>query len=539
MRRPILIFTPLVIAFAVALLLTMSATATTWSDPAEIANPAKRPDVAIDANGEIHFVWINPDRGTIQYRHCTAVDTCDNAEKLPNLDGDATSPALALDSQNRPNVVWEQVKGKKHTIYFSRRDAGVWTDPVAYSNQPESVLPDIAIGSDDVTQVVYESVQNNGRAIYYVTEPSSQLPSPPRLVELELLQPEDKVASGRNVRIAVDGDNHAHVVWNTAKRPFAIKYVYQDSNGNFVAPKIVADKNQDQTPDLSIDAETNRVGIIWETRKNDRAAFVLLENGVEVFRKNNVEGGFDTVRRPRLATDCGGNFHLVFQREKSDKSDWNIYYREFDPNTETFTDPLRLTESQKDDAMPALTTTDKGVLAFITGRGGILNAMQAEIDTVCHGQPTPTPTLSPTIPSSGWEHIANHDARIVYTQAWNTVDNTKASDGNFARCETNNRCQKGASAKIEFTGGTRIEWETAYANTFGKADVLVDGKVFERVDLCSLNKKSAKPKFGVRTYILSGDANTAHSLEIKFIGHSNCSDVRRDYVAVDGFNILR
>lgn len=527
------------LACAVALLLTVTVSATTWGDPAEIASPAKRPAVAMDANGEIHFVWTNPERGTLWYRHCTAVDACDDAERLPNLDGDALSPALALDSQNRPNVVWEQVKGKKHTIYFSRRDAGTWSDPVAYSNQPESVLPAIAIGSDDVTQVVYESVQSNGRAIYYVTEPDNQLPGPPTLVELELLSPDEKVANGRNVRIAVDGNNRAHVVWNLARRPFGVKYTYQDGSGNFVPSKIVADNNQDQTPDIAIDAETNRVGIIWETRRNDRAAFLLLENGVEVFRKNNVEGGFDTVRRPRLAADCGGKFHIVFQREKSDKSDWNIYYREFNPTDESFTDPLRLTQSQKDDAMPALAASQKGVLAFITGRGRILNAMQADIDTLCHGQPTPTPTLSPTIPASGWEHIPNHDARIVYTKEWKTIDHTKASDGNFARCEKDNRCEKGASAKISFTGGTRIEWETAYANTYGKADVLIDGSAFERVDLCALNRNSSKPKFGVRTYILSGDANTEHSLEIKFVGHSNCSDVRRNYVAVDGFNILR
>lgn len=538
MRRPILlsIFAS-GIALAFVMLLTFSVSATMWTDPFRVSDLAKRPAAAIDSTGEMYFVWANPNRNVLQYRHCAAPDTCDAIEQLPKLTGAARAPALALDSQQRPHVVWEQVAAKKHTVYFSRRDAGTWSDPIALSDQPRSIQPALALDADDAAHVVYESIQQNGRAIYYVTQSSNQAPRPPRLLDLETVDDSEKIAGGRNARIAVDGNKRAHVVWNLVRRPFGVKYTFQDANGDFGAPQVIADGGRAQTPDISIDRETNRVGIVWEARKSNRAAFVLLENGVEIFRKKNV--GPEVARRPRLAADCGGRFHIVYQRAKTLKDEWDIFYRQFDPTNNSFSAPLRLSPSKKNDIQPTIAANKAGIVAFVTGKGGVLNARQADIEGICYGDPTPTPTLTPTVPTTGWEHIPNHDGRIVYVNAWKTVDAAKASDGNFARCETDGKCKKDSSAKLEFTGGMRIEWETAYANTYGRADVLIDDKVFERVDLCKLNQKSSKPKFAKRTYILSGDATTAHSIEIKFIGHSNCSAVKKNYVAIDGFNILR
>lgn len=537
MHRRFLPLLPLFAALVVTLLLALSASATSWSDPFDVANSAKRPDVAIDSNGEMHFVWVDAKTKTVGYRHCAGSGTCDEQETLPELDGRAMSAALAVDSENRPTVVWEQKKGKKHSIYLARRSESGWGEATLISDQPVSILPDIAIGSDDVSKVVYESVQKSGRAIYLVTF-GETLTSRPQLVDLETVNAPQKVANGRNVRLAVDAENNPHIVWNLAKRPFGVKYTYM-SGGAFVSPKIVGDMHNDKAPDIAIDPETNRVGIVWETRSNDRAAFILLQDGVEVLRKYNVEGGFDTVRRPRIAADCGGKFHIVFQRAKSNRSDWNVYYRQFEPTSGVLGAVIQLTNSQKDDAMPAFAAGEYGLLGFITGGGGKLSGTRAEIEGLCHGAPTPTATLSPTVPAFGWEHIPNQDPRIRYTNDWKVIDATNASDGNFARCETDGKCKKDSAAELTFTGGTRIEWETAYANTYGKVDVFVDGKIFERVDLCDLNKKSAKPKFNVRTYILRGDSLTEHTLRIQFVGDSNCSDGKKGYVAIDGFNILR
>ena len=530
MRRFNLYLIPLVAAFTAALFLTLSVSATTWDSSFQIATTAKYPATAIDSQGGMHFVWVNPDKDRMQYTHCTTARTCDAPETLPNPSGTPNHPALAINTQDQPVIVWEQHKGSTSTIYYSRRANGSWQTPLALSNQRQSVRPDVAIDSTDLAHVAYEAVLESGRAVYYVTTDGTVLRAP-LLVETENIAA-TKITKGRNVSIAVNGDNLAHIVWNLATAPYGVKYTWQNPNGTFVYPKIVSEGQKDQTPDITIDRETNRVGIVWETRKNNRAAMMILENQVEVYRKYDVEGGLDIVRLPRIAVDCGGRMQIAFQRKKPGTGDWNIYARQFDPVTRNYTAPVVLPTTQQKSTTPALAANRFALITYLTGANGKMNAQRGNISGVCHGEPTPTPTYSAS------EHVPNLDPRIKYTQVWTTLYNVKASEENFARCGSTAKCKSGSSAKLAFVGGTRIEWETAYAKNFGKVLVLLDNKPFEVVDLCKPNKDSNAPRFAKRTYVLTGNASTPHSIEIRATGDTDCADSTSAYFVVDGFNIF-
>src|SRR5436190_8927895 len=121
MRRFSLVLLPIVLALTFAFVLTWSVSATAWSAPFKVSNPAKHPAVAIDSDGEMYFVWVNPDKLILQYRHCAAADTCDAVEKLPKLEGEASAPAIALNSLGQPTVVWSQEKGTGATLQLSVR----------------------------------------------------------------------------------------------------------------------------------------------------------------------------------------------------------------------------------------------------------------------------------------------------------------------------------------------------------------------------------------------------------------------------------
>jgi hypothetical protein len=58
-------------------------------------------------------------------------------------------------------------------------------------------------------------------------------------------------------------------------------------------------------------------------------------------------------------------------------------------------------------------------------------------------------------------------------------------------------------------------------------------------DLCDSNCSSVKPKFGVHTYVHSGNQNTQHSIKIVASGHASCTQGNKNFIAIDGFNILR
>lgn len=538
MRRIYLTGAIVVILAIVTLGFTLSASATSWSNSFFVDESAKNSDVAIDANGGLHFVWLTSPGGRLEYRHCSDANTCDAIEKLPKIKGDAVALALALDSQDRPNVVWEQRKGQDSAIYYSRRNDGGWSEPDKISDGLPSHLPDIAIGGDDVKHIVFESVRGDSRAVYHGTRGGNS--NTLQVIELESAAASNRVSGGRNVRVAVDSKGRAHMVWNSESNPPRIKYAYQRADGAFVTPIVVADQNRAQAPDLAIDLETNRVGIIWETRADELASFAFYRNGEQLFRRSNITGGYDSVRRPRLAADCGGRFHLVFQRQRLIQTDWNIYHRVFNPADEMFSTTERITQSDTDDAAPVIAATNFIAIGYNVADNTSVQAMRGELDSVCYGEPTPVPTPFPTQPPTGeWEHIPNHDARIVYTKGWQTFDANKASEENYARCQKGGACKKNSSAELVFTGGTRVEWVTAYASNYGRADVYIDGEAFEIVDLCAPNRNSGKPKFGVRTYILDGNENTPHSIKIVAVGHTSCSSVNKNFVAVDGFNILR
>lgn len=538
MRRTFPLFAAFLLALTLVLVLTFMVSAAGWSDPFAVAGPGTRPDIALDANGEMYFVWTNPKTDVIQYRHCTSTASCDATETLPNLAGTARAPAIALDSNKRAVVVWEQIKSNHHTIYLSQR-TGTWSQPTALSTQHDSEFPDIAIGDNDVSHVVYQSVQDNGDALYYVESVGGHAVNS-QLLDLDDTANVQKIAQGRRVHVAVDTNNHAHVVWDRGHAPFKVYYTFQQNGGTFHSKFTIGKDLADQSAELAVDPTTNHVGIVWETRHGNHAAFVLLVNGGQLFRQFGVEGGMTIIRSPHIAADCSGKFHIAFQRARNDLSDWNIYYRSFNPTDDTFTGVVRVTTSQKDDAMPSIAATNSTAIAFVHGGGNVQGTTQALAISCPNGGPTPTPTLSPTPPTTGTEHVANDDARIQYVKAWKTLANSKASDGNFARCDTRQKCSETASAELDFSGGMRVEWETAYANTLGDALVYLDGKPFERVDLCELNKHSDKLKFAKRTYILSGNAGTSHSIKIVAMGsHSKCTQNDANFVVIDGFNILR
>lgn len=537
MRRIYLTCVMVALAAVVTLLLALRVSATTWGDSFYVDAPAKNPDIAIDSTGGMHLVWWNSKRDRIQYRYCADANSCDAAETLPELEGNAFDPALALDPQGRPHVVWEQHKNSKSIIYYSRRNNTAWTKPARISEGGQSALPDIAIGSDGVKHIVYESVESNGRRIYHVARGGGS--NSLQLIELSNAEPSGQVASGRKVRVALDSRNRAHLVWNTTGNSTRVKYSYQNAGGTFVTPLVVADRGQAQAPDLAIDRETDRVGIVWETGKDKLASFALYRNGDPLFVQTDVTGISELVRHPSLAADCGGRFHIVFAGQQLIQTDWNIYHRVFDPVNESFTPTERVTDSTTDDTSPVIATTNLVALAYSVVDTNSVHAQRGESSLSCDDSPTPVPTASPTAPPDGWEHIPNQDARIHYARGWNTLDSNNASEGNYARCQKDGKCRENASAELVFTGGTRIEWVTAYASNYGKADVYIDGKAFEVVDLCAPNRNSVKPKFATRTYILPGNAKTQHTIKIVAVGHSGCSDVNKNFVVVDGFNILR
>jgi hypothetical protein len=586
-----------------AFLLPLTTSAASWNAPYKLGDGGTKPAVAIDSQGNIHYVWWDPTTKVIRYAVCGGLDkaSCSAPETLPNNGGASFYPNIAIDPQDRANVVWESKDSGSYSVFWSRRENDTWSAIKKVSSEPYAELPDIAIGPQGIIHVVYQSKQDNTGYVYYVesrdgfgsatkTEIAAAVSDAPIGVAAEnnLVPEGQQLTNGLYPRVTADNNDLAHVVWN-APSPYGIYYRIQQPTGKFGTTITVSTGHKDQTPDITF-SPNGSVGILWGTYDNFNAAFAEYDNGQADFKKYDVDGGLEQSLWPRVGVDCSGLYWFAFQGKVTADGNWDIFARTYNAATNKFGKRVTIGNTNAQEQTPAIAATHIGAIVYANTSSGSAMGSTTNLGITCGTSPTatatdtpnatatntstptatntnapnatatstatathtPTATFTPTnaptntptatstaVIGSGTEHIPANDPRIAYDGKWRAFKTKKATDGLYKRCGGKRTCKKNWSATLNFIGGTRVEWETVYAQTYGKAQVIIDGKLFEQIDLCKLNPKSAFPKFGVRTYLLAGDESTPHTIKIRALGRrSNCSPYTSKYVSVDGFNIV-
>lgn len=580
-----------------AFLLPLTASATNWSEPFPLGKGALKPSVAIDSEGNQHYVWWNPGDARVQYSMCTGTggNGCSSPIDLPSQ-GNSYYPSIAIDPDDRPNVVFETKVGgdEGYATFWTRREGG-WTSAVKISNEPYAELPDIAIGPKGHIHVTYQSKQGTTAYVYYTEstdgfsfsaaeELDASQSSAPLSTFAELarkgqdlaLTPEgDNLSNGLYPRVAADKNDRAHVAWNAPAPNYGIRYRFQESGG-WSGTVSVNDGQKDQTPDITI-SPTGSVGIIWGTYDDFNAAFAEFKGTNRENFVSDIDGGLAQSLWPKLSVDCVGKFHFVFQGKSSPSSNWNIYYRNYNPANNSLGDRETIASIGNQEQTPVIATTDIAAIIYANTDLNIADAATADLGISCNPptatptktvkpSKTPTATTSPTptetntlepgvTPSATptatntppFEHVRDGDARIQYVVkktpvSWKQKNDSKASDGEYRICNTANGgtgCKPASNVQlnIELQPGSRIEWETAYANNFGKARIFMDEDILAILNMCRRNKTSSTPKFGTLSWDVPNDGKTHHfSIGVPpKVPPCSVNDDR--LIVVDGFNI--
>ncbi len=152
-------------------------TTTGWSAPLNLSQnplPSKDADIGIDSQDHIHVVWSDGYYGTMDIFH-------------REFDGFAWLPIdtvfqgyysyseirMVIDSQDRIHITWQDYGnfGAMHEIGYSVFDGFSWSEPENISNYPEesSTNPDIALDGNDHPHIVWGQVVDPGniKEIYY------------------------------------------------------------------------------------------------------------------------------------------------------------------------------------------------------------------------------------------------------------------------------------------------------------------------------------------------------------------------------------
>jgi hypothetical protein len=566
------------------LLLPLTVSAAGWSAPFPLGTGYYKPAVGIGTDGSVHYIWANPTNWVIQYVKCGNLNqnSCGSTETLSSP-GAAYYPTIAMDANNNPNVAFESKDntGNVYSVYYTKRSNGGWSNPSRVSNEPRSEVPDIAIGGDGGINIIYQSKDASGNgSIYYVRGTSSgQFQTPtllqqvksdtplPTLAEVGLYGENagGKAPTGNNLaagfypRIAADKAGNAYAVWQElATTGYGIDFTYQTGGSNWSRIQKIGGNHKDQTPDVAVNAN-NSVGIVWAMYDTALNSISLAEfdNGVQDFIQLNVDGGLDNSFFPKVAADCQGTFHFVYEGRNLGNS-YDIFHATYNPSNNQIGGRETIANSNYGEETPAIAVTNVAAIVYNNSGAKITDASTNNLNLTC-GTPSPTntPTATsttnpnitptPTTTPGGQIWVPNTSSSITYKKGWKKYSNSKATDGNYTRCETGGICVRGSGAKIVVPDGyTRVQVYTARALTYGRMNIWInDGvdnnnKPSASFDMCTAG---LTPKFitGAK-YTFTVPPRSDHlprTLEIGGSGkHTTCSPYDTSYVSVDGFMIL-
>jgi len=291
------------------------------------AGDSKYPAIAVDSNNHIHVVWEDKTPGNcdIYYKKSTNGGTSWTVKKLSYNSGDSNYPAIAIDSNNHIHVVWADKTPSNYEIYYKRSTNGgtSWTVKRLTYNSGSSYFPRIAINTFNHIHVVWMDYTPGNSEIYYKKSTNNGTSWTTKKLTYN---------SGSSIfpDIAINSNNHIYVLWGDST-PGTDQLYYKKSTNNgtsWTTNRLTYTyDNSSNHPSIAIDSN-NHIHVVWEEGYVPliyNLYYMKSTDGganwhIEPFFAN---GGFSLV--PRTAADSTNFIHVVWYNDITGKSE--IYYR--------------------------------------------------------------------------------------------------------------------------------------------------------------------------------------------------------------------
>lgn len=277
----------------------------TWSSPVNLSEGVRttEPQIAING-GRIHVIWRGTD-GLYYRQHSEGFWS----PALVILPSPPTYPALAIaaDTQGRAHVLFTSLAGSpSHTapsLMYTVGQGDEWSEPVTLSTQSGAGNIDIAVDSQDRPHVVWDQY---GVALYRFQNGVNWSP-PTFIFVVRTGQPDPAVAIGAADR--------AQVVWSKpfgSPPPFGPPGVWHAGwdGAGFGDPQAVADGGRESSLSLVADA-AGRLTVAWTEESDDGSRIFTVTREAGVWQ-NPISVGSAGSTLPRVVAGADGTRHLVF-----------------------------------------------------------------------------------------------------------------------------------------------------------------------------------------------------------------------------------
>ena len=335
----------------------------TWTSGA-----SESPAIAIDSSDKLQVVWFDyaPGNWEIYYKRSTdGGATWSAVKRLTWTSGDSFAPAVAVDSSNSIHVVWYDNTPGHYEIYYRRSPDGgtTWGTVKRLTwTSGDSIFPAIAIDGNGTIHVVWDANTSETDEIYYRKSPNggTTWSTAQRLTWTS--------GSSTTPAIAVDSGNTIQVVWG------------DDTSGN---PEFYYKKSADGGA-----AWSPAQRLTWTSGKSYDAAITIDSGGAllvvwsddtpgnyEIYYKRSTDGGitWGAAKKltstslesilPAIAIDSSNAIHVVW--EDYTPGNPELYYKRSADGGATWSALQRLTWTSGDSASPAIAIDSSGAIHVV------------------------------------------------------------------------------------------------------------------------------------------------------------------------------
>jgi hypothetical protein len=173
-----------------------------WSTPINISNNPSYsyyPLIVADKEDNVHVVWRDQDvfngDTDIYYTVKANLGHWPRPANISNNTGNSDYPAITVNNENTLHIAWsDYTTGNWETQHSSKSADGIWSTPDNVSNEPgSSRYPAIAVDGENTPHVMWMNWISDVNAIYYASTPSSELT--PTLTSIDINGPATGIVS--------------------------------------------------------------------------------------------------------------------------------------------------------------------------------------------------------------------------------------------------------------------------------------------------------------------------------------------------------
>ncbi len=246
------------------------------------------------------------------------------------------APAIGIDPQNRPVVVWQGYYNGQYDLYYSVY-SGSW------SNRQ------MVTASDPAYDIRPAMLRDNNNRLWVVWQ------------------------SRRDINLDICASYFNGSSWSSAQ-------------------KITSSPNDDAAPDITVDS-LGKVWVVYESRAEDRSEiWASYYSGSNWIASGPISGTQTHAYHPAIATAGDGTIWAVWQ--STDNGNPDIYAAYFDKNQ--WSTPIQVTVNSDGDLFPDLTTDNSGIvwLVYQSKRDGDWDIYYSYYNNSKWAAPSPIAILS-------------------------------------------------------------------------------------------------------------------------------------------------